>query len=240
MERLFNHQLTGQPIAAALDSREAAIISSSWTGFPSARRACREGPSRSRDNFAKKCVIEMCMPSQPPLDDIEEFEYDGPSKSQRKRDSTDLQTLGEALIALPENELEALPLPEILRDAVMLARRITAHGGLYRQKQYIGKLMRKFDAEPIRAAIEHRRELERLDALRFRRVEQWRDRLIAEGPTLIQTLIDEHAIELDEKLLTSLIGRARHERERGSPPTASRELFRELRDALASQPDPTL
>lgn len=183
---------------------------------------------------------ETRMTRKAPPDEIEEFEYDGPSKSQRKRDSSDLQDLGEALIGLPENELEALPLPEILRDAVMLARRITAHGGLYRQKQYIGKLMRKFDAEPIRAAIMQRHEREKLDALRFRRVEQWRDRLIADGPTVIQILRDEHAIELDEKMLTGLIARARHERDRGGPPTASRELFRTLREALAAQPDPTL
>ena len=37
---------------------------------------------------------------------------------------------------------------------MLLARKITAHGGLYRQKQYIGKLMRKIDAEPIRAALD--------------------------------------------------------------------------------------
>src|SRR5690349_25086519 len=96
-----------------------------------------------------------------------------PSKSLRKRQSTDLQRLGEALIALPQNELDALPLPENLRDAVQLARRITAHGGLYRQKQYIGKLMRKIDAEPIRAALDARRDRERVAALRFRRVEHW-------------------------------------------------------------------
>ena len=91
------------------------------------------------------------------------------------------RTLGEALIELSDSELDALPLPEQLRDAVLLARRITEHGGLYRQKQYIGKLMRKIDAEPIRAALDARRERERAEALRFRRVEQWRDRLLNEG-----------------------------------------------------------
>ena len=74
-------------------------------------------------------------------------EFEPPSKkSERKRQSSELQDLGEALIGLSQAELDALPLPESLRDAVMLARRITAHGGLYRQKQYIGKLMRKIDA----------------------------------------------------------------------------------------------
>src|SRR5688572_19113750 len=96
-------------------------------------------------------------------DDADDGHDDRPSKSARKRHSDDLQQLGEALIELSDSELDALPLPEQLRDAVLLARRITAHGGLYRQKQYIGKLMRKLDAEPIRAALEARRNRERVE-----------------------------------------------------------------------------
>ena len=161
-------------------------------------------------------------------------EYDGPSKSQRKRDSTDLQALGEELIDLPDNEFDALPLPEILRDAVLLARRITAHGGLYRQKQYIGKLMRKIDVEPIRVAIAARRDSERVAALRFRRIEQWRDRLIAEGPDSIGTLREETHIAADVATLAPLIHRARREKERSETPQASRELFRVLREAFAA------
>jgi len=117
----------------------------------------------------------------------DEEDYERPSKSERKRQSDELQALGERLIELPQAELDALPLPEALRDAVMLARRITAHGGLYRQKQYIGKLMRKIDAEPIRAALEAKRLRERAEALRFRRIEQWRDRLLRDGPSAPST-----------------------------------------------------
>jgi ribosome-associated protein len=157
---------------------------------------------------------------------------DRPSKSLRKRQSTDLQALGEQLITLSASELEALPLPENLRDAVELARRITAHGGLYRQKQYIGKLMRKIDAEPIRAALAARKDHERVSALRFRRVEQWRDRLLAEGAGSIDTLRAETNAQFDTGALTRLVERARAERTREQPPHATRELFRMLRDIL--------
>src|SRR5512145_2686060 len=94
------------------------------------------------------------------------------SKSERKRRRDDLQSLGDALIDLPDAQLNALALPDNLREAVLLARKITKHGGLYRQKQYIGKLMRKIDAEPIRAALEAKRDRERVEWLRFRRIEQ--------------------------------------------------------------------
>ncbi len=161
-------------------------------------------------------------------------EYERPSKSERKRQSDDLQALGEALIDLPQSELDALPLPDPLREAVMLARRITAHGGLYRQKQYIGKLMRKIDAEPIRTALNAKRERERVQALRFRRVEQWRDRLLEEGPTAIEHLRAETATQIDTRAVSELVERARAERAQGGPPHASRELFRVLRDAFGS------
>ena len=75
-----------------------------------------------------------------------------PSKSARKREALDLQSLGEALIELPPAELAALGLPEALQEAIVAARGITSRGAGSRQRQFIGKLMRKVDPEPIRAA----------------------------------------------------------------------------------------
>ena len=156
---------------------------------------------------------------------------DPPSKSERKRRSTGLQELGEALIELPESEFAALELPETLRDAVLLARRITAHGGLYRQKQYIGKLMRKIDAEPIRAALEARGERERRSALQFRRLEQWRDRMRAEGEPAIEAFAREVASTVDTAMLATLVRRAVAEQAANHPPAAARALFKALRAA---------
>jgi ribosome-associated protein len=156
-----------------------------------------------------------------------------PSKSERKRRSDDLQSLGEALIDLPDSELDALPLPETLRDAVLLARKITKHGGLYRQKQYIGKLMRKIDAEPIRAALDARRERELVEALRFRRIEQWRDRLLQEGASAVERLAAE-VPGIDVATVTTLVERARAEQPTGDSTGASRALFRLLREAFGN------
>ena len=80
-----------------------------------------------------------------------------PSKSARKRAYLALQKLGEELITLRESDLQAMPLDEELRDAVLEARCIKAHGALRRQKQYIGKLMGRIDPEPIREALERLR-----------------------------------------------------------------------------------
>ncbi|MGE0115334.1 MAG: ribosome biogenesis factor YjgA [Steroidobacteraceae bacterium] len=166
---------------------------------------------------------------RPEDDDIDT----GPSKSALKRQSTELQQLGESLIELTPEELDALQLPEKLRDAVDIARRITAHGGLYRQKQFIGKLMRKIDIEPIRAALEAKRQQHRVDVLRFRRAEQWRDRLLGEDAGSLTALLAEHP-DADRNQLERLIARAHHEQQRKQAPVAARELFTVLRDLMAA------
>jgi ribosome-associated protein len=76
-----------------------------------------------------------------------------PSKSARKREYLALQKLGEELITLKASEIDSLPLDENLREAVMEAQQIKPHGALRRQKQYIGKLMRHIDPEPLRAEM---------------------------------------------------------------------------------------
>ena len=73
-----------------------------------------------------------------------------PSKSARKREYLALQKLGEELISLKQSDLRSLPLEEDLLEAVSEASQIKAHGALRRQKQYIGKLMRHIDPEPLR------------------------------------------------------------------------------------------
>jgi ribosome-associated protein len=76
-----------------------------------------------------------------------------PSKSARKREAHALQKLGEALVKMRQPDLDRLPLPENLREAIDEARRLTHRGALSRQRQYIGKLMREVDVEPIEAAL---------------------------------------------------------------------------------------
>jgi len=159
-----------------------------------------------------------------------------PSKSARKRESQSLQDLGVALIDMRDARFDALPLPENLRDAVLAARTFTSHGAQLRQQQYIGKLMRKIDVEPIRAAIEAQEEAQRTDARRFKRIEAWRDRVVVEGEPAIKELLAAHP-QLDAAAVRKLGSEARVEREQKRPPKAARQLFKLLQAATA--PDKT-
>jgi ribosome-associated protein len=159
----------------------------------------------------------------------ENGEYRGPSKSMRKREADAAQDLGTRLIALKEPELAALDLPETLHDAILLAKRITSRGGLARQRQYIGKLMRDIDSAAIEAALNAESRASAQDAERHKRIEAWRTRLLVEGPKALDDLLAWRP-EADRKALQTLITKATSARiDPGSREGASRELFRAVR-----------
>src|SRR5687767_11447474 len=109
---------------------------------------------------------------------------EGPSKSRRKADAHALQSLGAELVALNRQQLAQVALPELLRDAVEAAQRITAHEGRRRQLQYIGKLMRNVDPAPIRAKIDGYKSVSAEDTARLHLIERWRDRLVEDAAAL--------------------------------------------------------
>lgn len=161
-------------------------------------------------------------------EDTQDFD-ERPSKSARKRDAVAAQDLGTRLIALKESDLSALNLPERLFDAIMLAKRITARGGLARQRQYIGKLMRDIDPVPLEAALDASSRGARIDAERHKRTETWRARLLAEGPKALDELL-EWCPAADRRSLQVLVDKATGTRvDSGTREAASRELFRSLR-----------
>jgi len=159
-----------------------------------------------------------------------------PSKSERKRAAHAAQDLGETLIGLRDAELDALELPERLHDAIRDARRITSRAGGARQRQYIGKLMREIDLEPIRAALVAHSERSAREAERFKRLESWRERLIREGAAALDEL-DRWRPGLDRPDWLAKIGAAQAEHTRsGVAGTAARELFRALRALFDTMP----
>lgn len=162
-------------------------------------------------------------------DEFDEFPDEGPSRSQRKRDVEALQKLGEEIIGLTKAQRDQLPLPDHLRAAIEDATTITAHGALKRQRQYIGKIMRDVDAEPIRTALQALREHGHASAARFQELERWRDRLIAEGDEALGEALHKFT-QADRNQLRQLVRNAQKEIASGAAPKSSRALFRYLRD----------
>ena len=150
------------------------------------------------------------------------------SKTKKKQQVEELQKLGAALVELPAVQLDALGLPAVLLSAVRDAQRFTSHEARRRQVQYIGKVMRKIDPEPVRAAVAAITSQSATARARQKRLEQWRERLIADDAALT-AFAGEHA-GADLQGMRTLIRNARKEIAESKPPRAQRELFRVLRD----------
>ena len=162
--------------------------------------------------------------------DDEEFEWDGPSKSAVKREMTALQELGTRLTKLPEAQLKQIPIDdEQLLDAIMLARRLHARGGLRRQLQFVGKLMRTIDPSPIEDALARIDGQHEEQKARFHQLEILRDRLLQDGDKGLTELLAIHP-GADRQHVRQLVRAHQAELKNKKPATSARKLFRYLRE----------
>jgi len=169
---------------------------------------------------------------------------DAPSRTELKRESTELQKLGTELLGMGQDAIERLALPDKLREALADARRITNFEGKRRQMQFVGKLMRQLeepDLERIRAALAEHGRGPASDTLALHQTEQWRERMISDDDAF-GAWITRYPLT-DGQQLRALIRQARKDAlptQAGETPRhgkAYRELFQMLREQMSAIPD---
>ncbi len=158
-----------------------------------------------------------------------ETDYEGPSRSEIKREAEALQKAGERLMELPDKQLKAIEMPEELRDAVLLARRIKDYSGLRRQRQYIGRLMRELEVESVLAGLAALDRSHHESNARFHQLEHLRMQLIEQGDSAIQQLLEKHP-QADRQQLRQMVRDAKRELDAEKPGKHFRELFKLLRE----------
>ena len=156
------------------------------------------------------------------------------SKTQRKRDMEALQELGEALVALKPPQLRALDLPDSLLQAILEAKTIHAHGGLRRQLQYIGKLMRSVDPAPIREYLDRLNGHSHAATATMHRTERWRERMM-EDVSAVDLFAHDYPT-VDRQNLRQQVLAAQRERILHKPPRHFRALFHTLAPFLEAGP----
>lgn len=154
-----------------------------------------------------------------------------PSKSARKREMQAMRELGEQLLALADSHSLRLPLSETLRDALALHKRLKQGEAKKRQLRYIGKILLNEPLDEIHAVLEQIENESKLFRQHFHQLEQLRDDLLFQGDEPLSTLLDKHP-QLDRQQLRQLIRQAHKEKAANKPPSASRKLFRYLRENL--------
>ena len=129
-------------------------------------------------------------------DSAEEEGEGRPSKSAAKRQAQELQTLGEALAALPQDRLDAIAMSDALRGAVHEFRRTRSFEGRRRQMQYVGKLMRSADEEALREAVAAATLGSAQETLALHQTERWRAELIADDEAMQRWMLDLSLIHI--------------------------------------------
>ncbi len=135
---------------------------------------------------------------------------DEATRTDLKRESTEIQKLGEDLLTLRAELLTRLQLPEKLVEAIAESKRITNFEGKRRQMQFIGKLMRKLEPEQheaIRVALVEQHTPSALETQTLHQAEIWRDRLLADDDALGQWI--NLSPSTDSQQLRALVRQAR-------------------------------
>ncbi len=164
-----------------------------------------------------------------------ELQDEKPSKSAMKRQMTALQELGEALVALSDKELAKIPIDdERLYEVIIEARGIRSNSAKRRHLQFLGKLMRHVDPEPMESALNALHQARRDTAEGFQALEGWRDKLLEEGEPAIENLLAEFP-SADRQQLRQLLRQHKKEVEMDKPAASARKIFRYLRDLAEAQ-----
>ena len=151
------------------------------------------------------------------------------SKTKRKQAMEELQALGEELVALAADQVKRIDIPDDLRSAVSEAQRMTKHDeARRRQMQYIGKLMRSVDVEPICAALALVRGESAGETAKLHRLERLRADFLADEKAVHE--IAQRYPGVDLQHLRSLRRAALKEQEQNKPPRSYRALFQRLKE----------
>ena len=157
--------------------------------------------------------------------DYDEFEHeDFKSKTEIKQEMHELRKLGVDIAELPLAILDTLEMSESLRSAIDDYRRIGHKNALKRQASFIGKLLRKEDADQIRAQLERIQEDRHRATRQLHLIERWRDRLLSEPSAFDEFVVK--APNCDRQQLRSILRASHKERENNKPPSSARKLFK--------------
>ena len=163
----------------------------------------------------------------------EEEEIIWVSRTEMKNDMEDLQKLGEELVGLKPAVLAKFPLSETLQVAISGAQRFK-NEAKRRQLQYIGKLMRLEDPEPIQLALDKVRNKHSQATIALQKLEVLRDRMIETPDAVIEEVMVKYP-EADRQRFRQLARQASKEKTSNKPPKAYREIFQILKELYLDQ-----
>ncbi len=154
------------------------------------------------------------------------------SKSQKKRDSKEVQALAKKLCELPKKIFNEITLDDNIHNAIKTAQKLRPSAALNRQIQYIAKCLKQLDLDEMRSKIDQIENKESLQKHQLKKIELWRDQLIEHNDKL-QEFLDVYD-NVDTQQLRQVIRNARKEKESNKTNKAFKQLYQIIKDVLIS------
>ena len=148
------------------------------------------------------------------------------SKTRLKQEMHALQKIGERLIELNQKQLEELSLPDKLFEALIEAKKIRKHGAHRRQIQFIGKLMREIDIDPIKIKLSVWDDVSKRHTAWIHQIDRWRNSLLKDKNAFAE--FARQYPNADLQRIRTLTRNVQKETLSGKPLKSFRTLFHEL------------
>lgn len=188
----------------------------------------------AKEKYTKYTMIEAFAMLEYEIE-YEDDSYSRKSRSQKKRESTALQVMGEELTALGDGALQDMGLPDELLQAIIDWKNFPTHEAKRRQMQYIGKLMREVDdIDALQELIDVRKQGHEAQTALLHKAEDIRRQLLdpKQKDDTLNVLMEENAKVDKAKILHLVEGSLSANKKNAS--RMSKELFRYLREVIVS------
>jgi ribosome-associated protein len=160
----------------------------------------------------------------------EPLEEELKSKTEIKREMHQLQDFAQRLIEMSKHQRSRLPLSDDLKDAMVLADKITnKHEALRRHIRHTAKILLETDLEPIHQAMEVMANKHQQETAKFVRLEALRDDLITQGNSAVEALIEDFPT-IERQKIKQLIRNAAKEKKAEKLGKHYKNLFSYLKE----------
>ncbi len=174
----------------------------------------------------------MTSTENPDTWDTDSSDDDIISKSELKRIAESKQLLGKELASLSADKLNEFSLPDELTSAIHAYQKMNSHSAMKRQMQFIGKLMRNIDTEPVAHQLNLLQQQSQKNSAHHHMLEQWRERLLEDSTNVALTELMAKYPFLDAQHIRQLIRNSQRESAAAKPPKSFRLLFQYLKQMI--------
>ena len=153
------------------------------------------------------------------------------SKTALKNEAKDVHAFGRILVGLTDKQISQIELPENVYEAIKELKKLKKNSAQKRQSLYLAKLLRAIDLSEAQRFVDQLKFESQTEIKKFHKVENWRDKLLADISNLTD-FVNLSPTSIDIQKLRKLILNSQNEIKKGSSKKYQKELFKLIKEIL--------